>query len=64
MVVDHHLARRTLTHPALVKDPTPAIATRQAVGYSSHRTDTGLSGHRQRRTIPVILLTPALTAPG
>ncbi|MBZ9645307.1 cytochrome P450 [Streptomyces sp. PSKA30] len=44
MVVDYDLARETLTHPALLKDPQPAVEMLEAAGFLGHKHGTGFGG--------------------
>ncbi|MFI9834818.1 cytochrome P450 [Streptomyces sp. NPDC051913] len=44
IVVDYDLARAALTHPALLKDPEPAAAMLEAVGFLGHKRGTGFGG--------------------
>jgi cytochrome P450 len=45
MVVDYELARQALTHPALLKDATPAAAALEAVGFVANQADVGVGGN-------------------
>ncbi|MDH6108810.1 cytochrome P450 [Kitasatospora sp. MAP12-15] len=45
LVVSHDLAREAFTHPLLGKDPEPAQAHLDAVGYTRNRTGVGLGGN-------------------
>lgn len=44
LVVDYDLARQALTHPALLKDPTPAADALASVGYVLNQAGVGLGG--------------------
>jgi cytochrome P450 len=44
LVVDYHLAREALTHPALLKDPSPAAERLAAAGYVLNQSGVGLGG--------------------
>ncbi|MFF2524800.1 cytochrome P450 family protein [Streptomyces liangshanensis] len=44
LVVDYHLARQALTHPALLKDPSPAADALASVGYVLNQPGVGLGG--------------------
>lgn len=44
LVVDYDLAREALTHPALLKDPSPAAETLAAAGYTLNQPGAGLGG--------------------
>ncbi|MEE4546970.1 cytochrome P450 [Streptomyces sp. V4-01] len=45
LVVGYDLAREALTHPALLKDPTPAADALSAIGYVVNKPGVGLGGH-------------------
>ncbi|MEK8174765.1 hypothetical protein NKH77_54085 [Streptomyces sp. M19] len=45
LVVDFALARQVLTHPAILKDPTPAAEVIKAAGYTLNRPGVGLGGN-------------------
>ena len=45
VVVGYEEAREALTHPALLKDPTPAEAALTAVGFTTNRAGVGLGGN-------------------
>ncbi|MFE3262774.1 cytochrome P450 [Streptomyces sp. NPDC059215] len=45
VVVDHDLAKIALTHPALLKDATPAADALEAVGFTAHRPESGLGAN-------------------
>ena len=42
IVVDYELAKQALTHPALLKDDTPAMDTLAAAGYTALKPGVGL----------------------
>ncbi|MFD7408548.1 cytochrome P450 [Streptomyces sp. NPDC059866] len=44
VVVDYDLAREALTHPALLKDPQPAVEMLEAAGFLGHKRGTGFGG--------------------
>ncbi|GHJ35498.1 cytochrome P450 [Streptomyces sp. TS71-3] len=44
LVVDYDLAREALTHPALLKDPSPAAETLESAGYVLNQPGVGLGG--------------------
>lgn len=44
LVVDYDLAREALTHPALLKDPSPASDALEAAGYVLNQPGVGLGG--------------------
>lgn len=52
LVVSQAEAYDALTHPSLVKDPTPASSALQAAGYVAHRPDVG-GGHMLESDPPV-----------
>jgi cytochrome P450 len=45
VVVDYELAREALTHPSLIKDAAPAEDVLDAVGFTGHRSGTGMGIH-------------------
>ena len=68
MVVSYAEAREALTHPALLKDHTPAQAALDAVGYTVHKPGVGLGGnmleadppeHHRLRTLVAGAFSPA-----
>jgi cytochrome P450 len=44
LVVDYDLARQALTHPALLKDPSPAAEALKSAGYVLNQSGVGLGG--------------------
>ena len=49
VVVGHDLAREALTHPALLKDSTPAAEALTAAGYVLNKPSVGLGARRRRQ---------------
>jgi cytochrome P450 len=45
MVVSYDVAREALTHPALLKDPTPSQQALEAAGYTDNQAGVGIGGH-------------------
>ncbi len=71
VVVGHDLARQALTHPALLKDSTPAADALAAAGYVLNRPKVGLGGqmleadppeHGRLRRLAAAAFTPRRTA--
>jgi cytochrome P450 len=71
VVVGHDLAREALTHPALLKDATPAAEALAAAGYVLHRPKVGLGAqmmeadppeHTRLRRLASAAFTPRRTA--
>lgn len=71
VVVGHDLAREALTHPALLKDATPAAEALAAAGYVLHRPEVGLGAqmmeadppeHTRLRRLASAAFTPRRTA--
>ncbi|MFF1489577.1 cytochrome P450 [Streptomyces sp. NPDC058319] len=71
LVVGHDLARQALTHPALLKDATPAAETLEAAGFLFHRPQVGLGAqmlesdppeHTRLRRLVSSAFTPRRTA--
>ncbi|MBD0694617.1 cytochrome P450 family protein [Streptomyces sp. CBMA123] len=71
VVVGHDLARRALTHPALLKDATPAADALDAAGFVLHRPSVGLGAqmmeadppeHTRLRRLAAAAFTPRRTA--
>ncbi|MFJ3672488.1 cytochrome P450 [Streptomyces sp. NPDC090106] len=71
VVVGHDLAREALTHPALLKDATPAAEALAAAGYVLHKPSVGLGAqmmeadppeHTRLRRLAAAAFTPRRTA--
>ncbi|MER7930247.1 cytochrome P450 [Streptomyces sp. NPDC096057] len=71
VVVGHELAREALTHPALLKDATPAAEALAAAGYVLHKPSVGLGAqmmeadppeHTRLRRLASAAFTPRRTA--
>ncbi|MFB7511430.1 cytochrome P450 family protein, partial [Streptomyces broussonetiae] len=71
VVVGHDLAREALTHPALLKDATPAAKDLAAAGYVLHKPSVGLGAqmmeadppeHTRLRRLASAAFTPRRTA--
>ncbi|MFJ2241397.1 cytochrome P450 [Streptomyces sp. NPDC087859] len=71
VVVGYDLAREALTHPALLKDATPAAEALAAAGYVLHRPSVGLGAqmmeadppeHTRLRRLASAAFTPRRTA--
>ncbi|MFH8292904.1 cytochrome P450 [Streptomyces sp. NPDC018059] len=71
VVVGYELAREALTHPALLKDSTPAAEALAAAGYVLHRPSVGLGAqmmeadppeHTRLRRLAAAAFTPRRTA--
>ncbi|MFJ6774113.1 cytochrome P450 [Kitasatospora sp. NPDC091257] len=71
IVVGHDLAREALTHPALLKDATPAAEALDAAGFVLHQPSVGLGAqmmeadppeHTRLRRLAAAAFTPRRTA--
>ncbi|GGN91193.1 cytochrome P450 [Streptomyces albiflavescens] len=71
LIVDYDLAREALTHPALLKDATPAAEALAAAGYVLHKPSVGLGAqmmeadppeHTRLRRLASAAFTPRRTA--
>ncbi|MEU9075851.1 cytochrome P450 [Kitasatospora sp. NPDC048538] len=71
VVVGYDLAREALTHPALLKDATPAAEALAAAGFVLHQPSVGLGAqmleadppeHTRLRTLAAAAFTPRRTA--